>query len=180
MSEIHTSSNVTPAVIYFYCDFKEPLKQTTAGLLASLIAQLIQKKLEIPDGVGGLYLRSNGGKKPPDVSRLGECLRSIIKEFSKVVVIIDALDECVERGFLFETLEWLQENTNILITSREELEIKLEFECLLSLPIKEEDVSPDIETFIAGELIRQPRLKRLKPATKLEITSSLTKGANGM
>lgn len=180
MSEVYTSSNATPAVIYFYCDFKDSLKQTTVGLLGSLIAQLIQKKSEIPDDIENLYQRCDGGEKPPSVSNLGRCLYSIVKEFSKVVVIIDALDECVERDSLFEKLEWLQGNTNLLITSRGELEIKLQFENLPSLEMREEDVSPDIKLFVSSELMRQPKLRRLKLATKLEITSSLTKGANGM
>lgn len=180
MSEVHTSSNVSPAVIYFYCDFKDSLKQTTIGLLCSLIAQLVRKKSVIPDDVEGLYQQSDDGKNPPQVSYLGKCLRSIIKGFSKVVVIIDALDECVERDSLFENLEWLQENTNLLITSRDELEIKLQFGDLPSLAIRTDDVTHDIEIFIAGELMRQPKLRRLKPSTKLEITSSLTKGADGM
>lgn len=114
------------------------------------------------------------------MSHLRECLHSVVKGFSKVVVIIDALDECVERGFLFETLKCLHGSTNTLITSRDELEIKLQFEGFPSMSIKEDDVSPDIESFIAGELTRQPKLRRLKPSTKLEITSSLTEGANGM
>lgn len=180
MSEVHTSSNIVPAVIYFYCDFKESSKQTTAGLLGSLIAQLIQKKTEIPEDVENLYRRSDNGEKPPEVPLLGECLHSVIRGFSKVVVIIDALDECVERGLLFETLERLHANTNVLITSREEQEIELQFENLPDLSIKQEDISPDIESFILGELMRQPKLKRLKSTTKLEITSSLTTGANGM
>lgn len=180
MSEVYKSSNIAPAAIYFYCDFKDSLKQTAIGLFGSLIAQLVQKLPKIPDDLENLYYQSDNGNKPPDIYYLEECLRSIINGFSKVVVVIDAFDECVERNLVFERLERLRGKVNLLITSRDELDIKLQFEALPSLLISENDVTPDIERFVTNELNRHPKLKRLKPTTKSDITFSLAEGANGM
>lgn len=180
MSEIYTSSNVTPAVIYFYCDFKDSSKQTAVSLLGSLISQLVQKRSEIPTDLENLYRRLDNGHKLPEIYSLESCLHSIIKQFSKVVVIIDALDEFMERDPVFEMLERLRGNINILITSRDELDIKLQFEGLPNLAIKESDVSADIERFVTYELDRQPKLNRLKPTTKSDIIHALVGGASGM
>lgn len=111
-------------------------------------------------------------------------LHGIIKRFLRVVIVIDALDECTKYTDIFQVLERLRrlKNLSLLITSRDDLEIRLQFTNLsiASLSIKRDDISVDIENFVSSELQRRPKLARLKPTTKSEITATLVKGSNGM
>lgn len=170
------------AVTYFYFDFKEAAKQTSLGFLGSIIAQLTQKKPQRLQALEALYDASNGGRQQPDAWSLEQFLHKIIGGFSRVIIVADALDECAEQSNLFQVVERLRglRNLSLLITSRDELNIKLQFTNLPSLFIKKDDNSADIENFVGGEIQRQPKLARLKPTTKLDITTALIKGSNGM
>lgn len=109
-------------------------------------------------------------------------LHEIVRRFLRVVIVIDALDECTEHTNIFQVLERLRrlKNLSLLITSRDDLEIRLQFTNLSSLSIKRDDISVDIENFVSSELQRRPKLARLKPTTKSEITATLVKGSSGM
>lgn len=181
MSEANTGGTDT-TVAYFYFDFKESAKQTSLGFLGSIIAQLIRKKVETIDLLEPLYDDSGQGKLGPNSGRLEDTLHEIIRRFFKVVIVIDALDECTQHTNFFQIVERLRglKNLSLLITSRDDLEIRLRFANLSSLLIKKDDVSVDIEIFVGGELQRQPKLARLKSTTKSDITTTLVKGARGL
>lgn len=137
--------------------------------------------MEIPSGIEELY-QQRGPLHNSLVESLHSILPSITSQFSKVVFVVDAIDECADRvGFLrsikrFRTLE----KVNLLVTSRYELDIKLEFEGLPDLVIKPSNITSDVELYIVNEIERQPKLRRLRETTKSEITCSLVEQANGM
>ncbi|KAG0636036.1 hypothetical protein HOY80DRAFT_393871 [Tuber brumale] len=83
---------------------------------------------------------------------------------------------------LSETLRELSglSNINILIVSRDHLNIKLHFEGLPSLGIRKTDVAKDIELYISDGIERNGKLKRLSSSIKHEIIDALVKGARGM
>lgn len=119
---------------------------------------------------------------PPDARKLENTLHEIVRRFPRVIIVIDALDECTQHTDLFRVVGRLRrlKNLSLLITSRDDLDIRLEFANLSSMSIKNDDVSVDIENFVSGELLRQPKLARLKSTTKSDITTSLVKGSRGM
>lgn len=129
-----------------------------------------------------LYDDSCQGKSLPTMRNLEDKLHEIIRRFLKVVIVIDALDECTEHTDIFQIVERLRrlKNLSLLITSRDDLEIRLQFRNLTNLSIKKDDVSVDIENFVSSELQRNPKLARLKPITKSDITTTLVEGSRGM
>ena len=48
----------------------------------------------MPENVKRLYERHRGNRTRPSFNELSEALHSIIADYSKVFIIIDALDEC--------------------------------------------------------------------------------------
>lgn len=160
------------------------MKQTTAGLLGSIIAQLLsqQQKMKIPKEVQGLYQRKNSQLDSSSIESLQKALPSITRQFSKIIVVIDALDECANRGDFLQSIKWFRnlEKVNLLVTSRDELDIKLEFEGLPSLMISSNNIANDIELYVINEIERQPKLRRLKETIKSEIICSLVRQADGM
>lgn len=116
------------------------------------------------------------------VEGLQKALPSVARQFSKVILIIDALDECTNRMDFFREIKWFRtlEKVNLLVTSREEFDIKFEFEGLPSLMINPTNIAGDIEMYIINEIERQPKLQRLKQTMKSQIIRSLMEQADGM
>lgn len=162
------------------------MKQTVTGLLGSILAQLLiqlqNKKIGIPEEIQELYQRRGPLLDSSSIEGLQKALPSVTRQFSKVILIIDALDECANRMDFLQKIKWFRtlEKVNLLVTSREEFDIKLEFEGFPSLMISPNNIAGDIELYIINEIERQPKLQRLKQAMKSKIIRSLVEQADGM
>lgn len=160
------------------------MKQTTAGLLGSVTAQLLSylQKMKIPEDIEKLYQRNRTELDSSATESLMKVLPVITHQFSKVILVIDALDECANRTDFLQSIKWLRtlEKVNLLVTSRDELDIKLEFEDLPNLMIGPNNIASDIELYIVSEIERQPKLRRLKETMKSDIICSLVGQADGM
>lgn len=184
MAGININPNSKTAIVYFYCDFQDNIKQTTAGLLGSFLAQLLDQgagALQL-DEVEKLFKKKGTQFDSSLVDDLQALLPSFISQFSKVLLVIDAVDECADRVNFLHGLQWIRGlgNVSLLVTSRNELDIKLEFEGLPCSAVKPDDTATDIEMYIVNEIERQPRLQHLRFDTKSQIIDSLMKQAKGM
>lgn len=152
------------------------------NIYGSLIAQLIEKAVEIPDELDALYAKYN--KRPPVLDHLKDVFSGLIQCLPKFFIIIDGLDECTDHEDVVDSLLELKNhpngNTNVLVTSRNEPTTRLALSGIHSLAIKAENVAADIELYVRGEMERRVKLRRLKPGIKAEITAELVHGANGM
>ncbi|KAG0131113.1 hypothetical protein HOY82DRAFT_519449 [Tuber indicum] len=169
-------------LIYYYFDFKEAAKQTSRDLYGNLISQLLEHDAEVPPEVEKLYDDANGN--PPDLDDLKIALPKLLETRPKTVIVIDALDECQDRSEILDSLSKLHEpvsgKVNLLITSRQEADIKSTFSGAPSIAIKPADIKDDIKRFVTAEIERQPKLRRLPPHMKAEIMNALTIRADGM
>jgi hypothetical protein len=82
------------SIAYLYCNYKRSHEQKLEDLLLNLLKQLAQRCLVTPDGVQALYDKYKTRSDRPSSKDLSEALQSVISSFSKVFIIIDALDEC--------------------------------------------------------------------------------------
>jgi hypothetical protein len=104
----------------------------------------------------------------------------------RVIVVIDALDEAVNRHDLLEglfTTAKSARNINLFLTSRKEHDIEQCFETLSKLSINSADIATDIELFVANQLeslIKRKKLKLRDQNLHIEIQDVLTKSADGM
>jgi hypothetical protein len=174
------------AVVYFYFDFHDHEKQKYESLLRSLVVQLSMQCMKTPECVEKLFSHSLSGLKQPSTKALVDTLQEILQDFTEVFVIIDALDECDDRVDLLEHLEyvsnWQLDQLHILATSRRERDIEDSFEPLsiTQLPIRTDNVNPDIQTYIKERVKKDARLKRWPALVKLEIEDTLMAKADGM
>lgn len=174
------------AVVYFYFDFHDHEKQKYESLLRSLVVQLSMQCTKTPECVEKLFSHSLSGLKQPSTRALVDTLHGILQDFTEVFVIIDALDECDNRADLLEHLEyvfnWQLDQLHILATSRRERDIEDSFEPLsiTQLPIRTDNVNPDIRTYIRERVKKDARLKRWPALVKVEIEDTLMAKADGM
>ncbi|KAI1737229.1 hypothetical protein F4680DRAFT_224002 [Xylaria scruposa] len=109
-------------VAWIYCDSEEKKKkaQRPANLMRSLLRQLIQLHDEMSESSEDLYKSYNDGHSYPETHQILELLQSEIKRFSRVYIIIDALDECHEdeSGVKDKLLRPLRSCVNLMVTTR--------------------------------------------------------------
>jgi hypothetical protein len=147
------------AVLCIFCNYKEQTEQTVLNLVASLLRQLVQGSHANLEGVKSLYTRHKNNNTRPTLDELSKMLESEIALYSKIFIVLDALDECREedatRAKLLKTLLSLPKHVHLMVTSRNISSITREFEGMDRIDIRGTD--EDVRTYIEGRIALAPR-----------------------
>jgi hypothetical protein len=145
-------------VACIYLNHKEVENQTPSRLLAGLWRQLVLDR-KIGSSAEDLYKQHQEKGTSPSLEEVVTILRSSITEFSKVFIIIDAMDECpeVQQKILLHHLAAMGSNMNLMITSRPH--ISLEPFSLSDLKTLDIRVTPDdLWEYVNTQIDLSPRL----------------------
>ncbi|KAL2802255.1 hypothetical protein BJX63DRAFT_438047 [Aspergillus granulosus] len=83
------------AVSSLYCEYKRHETQQSYHLLSSLLGQLAVGQPTIPEPMKELYQKHLNGEKPwLSWSEIQQAMRCVMKPYSRIFIVIDALDEC--------------------------------------------------------------------------------------
>ncbi|KAJ7323268.1 ankyrin repeat-containing domain protein [Mycena albidolilacea] len=172
------------AVACMYLNHKEIEMQTPTNLLASLWKQLVVGK-PMPPAVHELYKGHDERRTRPSPGEVLKVLRSAIGEYSKVYLIVDALDEYPEAPRL-KLLEYLSiamtaPTVNLMLTSRPHITLDPFFPGRRALDINATE--NDICQYIDVHIQQSPRLSkhvRMRPELSEEIKSRILKNVDGM
>lgn len=154
------SKDKTIGIAFVYCNFQRQNDQTAKELVASLLKQLLQSLPVMPESIKLLYERHRTKGSPPSLEDVSSNLLSTAKLFSRVFIIIDALDECrttdgTQTEFLEEIFKLqLHSNTNVFVTSRPIPEVKDQFQTSITLEVRATD--EDVERFLRGQMPQMP------------------------
>lgn len=171
---------------YFYFSFSHERKQSDSDLLRSLVAQLGWRE----PGLSMLrqaWGDAKGSEPRPD--ELVKILLASIRSYSKVYLLIDALDECPEDGetrqSVLERIERLTQdapNLKVLTTSRELPAIRESMTALGSIPmcLATSAVNADIRIYVANQLSGDRSFGKFKKQTLDLIESTIASKADGM
>ena len=169
-------------IAYIYCNFRRQHEQKAEDLLASLLKQLIQSRPVLPDSVEYLYDKHKD--KRLSLDEISKALQSVAAIYSKVFIIVDALDECQDSNgcrarFLSEIFN-LQDKckASLFVTSRFIPEITARFNKSISLEIRasKEDVRRYLDEYmfqLPGFVIRSLELQE-------EIKTKIVWSVDGM
>ena len=175
-------------IAYFFFDGRDSQKelQLHNKLIRTLISQLSDiRHGGISEKLADLY-RCCGEVQQPSDEQLQNVLRDILDGFSQAYIMIDALDECIERE---KTLNWVYKlisdtnrkpaNLHIVVTSRPETDIH---EVFAALDPESIDVGEANTKDIVGYLKLQMESKFTKydEITRAKIMSELEKHAEGL
>jgi ankyrin repeat domain-containing protein 50 len=151
--------------------------------------------VDLPEKLKELYKRCNDGKRKADLPNLKAVLKhfAVAEELYDIFIITDALDECPKHGgrelrndllgLITEIKSWSLSNIHLLVTSREESDIREALTPLLTtsaISIQGCEVEADIKKHIEYQLATDPKLKGWSKDLKTRIEATLVKGANGM
>jgi ankyrin repeat domain-containing protein 50 len=182
----HRRSNPRIGIAFHYFTFTDDAKQNVSGMLRTMLLQLSN---QLDDGHAALIALHNTYKAgEPPVQALENTLKQILLKFQDVYVVIDALDESPRgerRDPVLETLAemhgWLIGGLHILITSRDEADIRdgLSPQTSDEVSMDNKDVDKDIEDYVVQRLRNDPKfIKFASYRTKIETT--LIERAHGM
>ena len=174
---------------YFYTDYKESQKKEPSQILCTLLSQLAKNNKHIFQRVQSFF-QEQRKENPAYCPRLEE-IRSnfnsfIAGTFKKVILVVDAIDECNSRKCITSSLRTIKEacpSVKILVSSREEHEISRAFKGLPRTRMKESDVMVDIESYVTFEVdsrIKEKTLKIRSHETKQIVCDTLVKKSEGM
>lgn len=108
-------------IAYFYCNHKNEMDQSAEKIIASLAKQLADRKSNIPQSLTQLYQRYLDDKSfSPTLEHCLTLLQSLTASFTRVIILVDALDECASENnhrLIISSLQRLH-TTKVLITSR--------------------------------------------------------------
>ncbi len=194
----HTSSNIidnlsiecekssSKALLFFYFDFDNPTNQTSKSLLRSLLGQLCLQSKNLPKALRSCFEISGNGAYKPASSSILRCLELLAEDFGKIYIVVDALDECIERATLLDTLEkvsqFKQANIFMLLTSRRERDIESQLRGLdlHDISFQETQTNEDIVKYLDAVLQQDKKLSRWTSEIRQEIETSLMNRAHGM
>ncbi|KAF8162138.1 hypothetical protein BJ912DRAFT_299382 [Pholiota molesta] len=166
---------------YFFFDGRDSQKdlQLHDKLLRSLIGQLSLQCDGIPAVLVDLY----GHGQQPSIRSLQDTLHQLISGLQTTYIIIDSLDECVEREKL---LLWIEQiisckmgNLHMVVASRPEREINDVLQSLdpNCVDLATESANHDITIYLEQQL---SEVKKWDDETRGIIKSTLTMRAGGM
>jgi hypothetical protein len=147
-------------IAYLYCNFRRQDEQKADSLLANLLKQLSQERATLPDSVMALYEKHKIKRTRPLFDEISKTLQSVTTMFSRVFIIIDALDECqmtdgCRTRLLTEIfLAQAKSSANIFATSRFLPEVTERFEESISLEIRASE--EDVRRYLSGCMYRLP------------------------
>lgn len=181
-TRFRTDSSI--GIAYIYCNFKRSHEQKLEDLLLSLLKQLVQARLSTPSAVKILYDQHIYHQTRPSTDDILEALHYVVSSFSRVFIIIDALDECQMddrcRPRLISEVSNLQTKfrANIFATSRFIPEITGQFTSSTWLEIRASD--DDIKRYLDGHMAMLPKCVSRSPDLQEKIKDIIVKTVDGM
>jgi Cdc6-like AAA superfamily ATPase len=150
-------NNAGVGIAYIYCNYQPQQEQRPADLLSSLLKQLAQERPAMPTDVKNLYKHHRAKGTRPSFNEIVRVLHSTIRLYSRVFIIIDALDEyhaSNNEGLnrLLLGVFGLQDHVqlNLFATSRFVLEITSKFDGCILKEIRAQD--DDVLRYVNGRI----------------------------
>jgi hypothetical protein len=175
-------SDANIGIAYLYCNFRRHDEQNLKDLLSSLLKQLVLEQESVPDIVKSLYESHRTHRTRPSFQEISTALQVVTSIYSRVFIIIDALDECQVseecRSRLISEIFNLQAKTgaNIFATSRFIDQITERFKGSISLEVRAR--KEDIRRYLDDRILHSES-RTLRDCSK-DINTGIVEAADGM
>jgi len=147
-------------IAYLYCHFQRRDEQKAEDLFANLLKQLSQERRSLPESVKGLYDQHQVKRPRPPFDEIVKTLHDVAAMYSRIFIVVDALDECQVSGgcrmrFLSEIFNLQAKcGANLFATSRFLPDIIETFKGSILLEIRASN--EDIRAYLDGIRCLEP------------------------
>lgn len=176
-------NDMDTGVAYIYFDYRQR-EEHAEILLRNILKQLAQKRPSLPAGVSALYKQDVDQGIPPSLEAISLVLRTVAGDYSKLFIIVDALDECPNsndcRNRFLSEIQQLRHKlaVNIFATSRPNTDIASRFEGSTFIEIRARE--EDIREYLNGNMHLLPDFIRNDVELKKEIETTIVNSVQGM
>jgi hypothetical protein len=170
-------------IAYLFCSYKAHTDQSASSLLAALLKQLVQSRPDSAGPVTQMYDDYLKRKSRPTFDKIFGSLQSICSNDKIVYIVVDALDECADRGARDQLIDKLcdlqaQIDVRLLFTSRLIPEIRHKFESDPTMEVRAR--KEDVRQFVAGQIPRLQNFIQRDEQLKDAIQNEIVKAVDGM
>lgn len=177
-------NDTTTGIAYLYCNFKRQNEQKPTDLFLNLLKQLILGQPFMPEAVKDIYHRHKDKRTRPLFEEVSKVLQSVISEFGRSFIIIDALDEYRSEdggrnSFISEVLAVQNKtNANIFATSRFNSDIEKDLKGSVSLEIRARP--DDVLKYLEGHILQLPSFVSRNMLLQDEIMTTIVQAVDGI
>jgi hypothetical protein len=171
-------------IAYLYFNFRQQEQQRTQDLLMSLLKQLAQGQSFLANRVKSLYDNYRDRNTLPSVNEISITLQSVATQYSRVFIIVDALDECqvsdsCQERFLSEIFNLQAKcQASLFATSRFVPDIEEKFKESTRLEIKASN--QDVQRYLDGHMSQLSGCVLRSSELQNEIKAEIIKAVDGM
>lgn len=169
-------------IAYIYCNYKARTDQTATNLLAAILKQLVQDRLSLTKSLSSLHDQHTIQKTRPSLDEIIGVLRSVLAHYSMVYIVVDALDECIERNRdeLLDSLRNLQSKADfrIMATSRCIPEVVEQFDNIPKLEVRAD--ARDVKRYVLGQIKRLPKCIQRDGELQELVQDKIAEAVDGM
>jgi Cdc6-like AAA superfamily ATPase len=176
--------NQDVGVAYIFCKYNQKSEQDTTSILPSILKQLVQASPLLLEDLRALYERRHRGQPRLQRAELCTMLEKTCQVYSRVYIVIDALDECSDSDrtrddIISQLLDLeLKCNVGLLVTSRSLPEIRARFCSFPTLEIRASD--EDVKRFTENRISKLSPWVARDQALSSFIVSEILCLVNGM
>ena len=173
-------------LLYYFCDYKDPKSQASRKVIQSLLAAMCHQDASTLETMASISKRYREFNSASSTSEVFDMMLTCLTTWGHTFLIVDALDECNDRQELIAMLRRTASklpHVSLLITSREEQDIKMLLQTVPSLSLDPKDMAQDIEIFVKNELRRlvdTGKLRIRQSSLEDRIAGTLISKADGM
>lgn len=172
---------------YFYCDFRNKESQRPEYVLGGLVVQLCSQLENTPAPLQE-FIQAHRIQPDrfanPTCKDLEKLLLMVLAFVPRAIIIVDALDECMDRHVLLEVLTALpsadQSNVKVLVSSRQEGDIEAALSGFDRLSTRVDAHDQEIALYVSSCMSGSERLRRLPNPLRQTVARTLVQGACGM
>jgi len=174
----------TTGIAYIYFNFRRQYEQKPEDLLSNLLKQLLRGQASMPESIKTLYERHSRKQTRPSLGEVATELHSVVANYLRTFIIIDALDECqVASGGREKFLTGISNlrgktKANLFLTSRHIPEIEEEFGGSVSLEIRAS--RNDVQRYLEGHMSQLPEFVSRDVGLREEISTGIAQAIDGM
>ncbi|PCG94078.1 Hypothetical protein PENO1_080360 [Penicillium occitanis (nom. inval.)] len=176
------NSQQNTGVTYLYCAFHRQDEQNADELLAIVLKQLAQSQSPLPANMVSVYDKNKDKQQRPSFEQITSTLHQVAALYSRIFIVIDALDECSDRcrtGLLSEIFKLqAKSRANVFATSRDIPNITEKFNGCTSLRIHA--TQEDIMRYIDGHMSQLQPCVQHSSDLQGKIKSKISKSVGGM
>ncbi|KAF9780665.1 hypothetical protein IL306_000013 [Fusarium sp. DS 682] len=182
----HRRASPHIGIAFFFFTFNDESKQDISAMLRALVLQLSSQLDDNHTFLSRLH-SSYRNASPPDPALI-DCLHQLIRAFEDVYIILDALDESPKdkhREGMLQCLAglraWSEPSLHLIVSSRDEIDIREELGALPeeTIQMKNDSIDRDIASFISEHLRNSQQLRNWEEH-HAQIEAALTTRSQGV